>query len=171
MDHFTRECPVIEVDLSLPGARVLRVLEQVADERGLPSAIRVDHGPEFVCDAVRRWCKQKKVELDYIEPGIPMQNGHVESWNGKFRDECLNMHWFQTMGQAKTIIENWRMDYNEVRPHSALQYATRREFANRSSASFAVQSLKNTRTKPSQGNPHGLALLGLDSAPFSCQRS
>lgn len=135
-----------------------------------PKRSRVDHGPEFVCKAVRRWSERRKVRLDYIAPGKPMQNGHVESWNGKFRDECLNMHWFQTMRHAKNIIENWRMDYNEVRPPSALQYATPREFALRSSASFAVQSLKNTRTKPSQGNPGGLAALGLDSAPFSCPR-
>ena len=74
VDHYTRECPVIEVDLSLPGARVVRVLEQLAEERGLPAAIRVDHGPEFVCDAVRRWCEQKNLEIDYIEPGSPWEN-------------------------------------------------------------------------------------------------
>jgi hypothetical protein len=73
VDHYTRECPVIEVDLSLPGARVLRVLEQLAGHCGLPNAIRVDHGPEFVCDAVRTWCEKKHVQLDYIEAGKPMQ--------------------------------------------------------------------------------------------------
>jgi putative transposase len=77
VDHFTRECPVIEVDLSLPGARVVRVLEQLAEERGLPEAIRVDHGSEFVCDAVRTWCQKKKVRLDYSEPGKPMQNPYA----------------------------------------------------------------------------------------------
>jgi len=153
VDHYTRECPVIEVDLSLPGARVVRVLEQLAEERGLPHAIRVDHGPEFVCDSVRRWCERKEVRLDYIQPGKPMQNGHVESFNGKFRDECLNMHWFTTLRQARSIIESWRMDYNIVRPHSALGYATPEEFANRSSASFTVEILGNTTAKPSQGNP------------------
>jgi putative transposase len=129
VDQYTRECPVIEVDLSLPGARVLRVLEQLADERGLPEAICVDHGPEFVCHAVRRWCEQKKLELDYIEPGKPMQNGHIESFNGKLRDECLNTHWFTSLRQARNIIENWRTDYNQARPHSALGYATPNEFA------------------------------------------
>ena len=83
---------MIEVDLSLPDSRVLRVLEHLADTRGLPEAIRVDHGPEFVCKAVRRWSERRNVRIDYIAPGKPMQNGHVESWNGKFRDECLNMH-------------------------------------------------------------------------------
>jgi putative transposase len=103
VDHYTRECPVIEVDLSLPGARVVRVLEQLAEERGLPAAIRVDHGPEFVCDAVRRWCEQKNLELDYIEPGKPMQNGHVESFNGKLRDECLNAHWFTSLRPGTSL--------------------------------------------------------------------
>jgi putative transposase len=169
VDHYTRECPVIEVDLSLPGARVLRVLEQLAEERGLPNAIRVDHGPEFICEAVRRWCEQKKVQLDYIEPGRPMQNGYVESFNGKLRDECLNTHWFTTLRQARSIVENWRADYNNVRPHSALGYATPKEFAKQSSASFAVQILSNTTAKPAQGNPAGLATLGLDPAPPSCE--
>ena len=169
VDHYTRECPVIEVDLSLPGARVIRVLEQLAEERGLPDAIRVDHGPEFVCDAVRRWCERKKVHLDYIEPGRPMQNGHVESFNGKLRDECLNTHWFTSLRQARNIIESWRTDYNEARPHSALGYATPKEFANRSSAPFAVEILSNTAAKPRQGNPDGLAPLGLDPAPPPCE--
>jgi putative transposase len=145
VDHYTRECPVIEVDLSLPGTRVVRVLEQLTDERGLPDAIRVDHGPEFVCDAVRQWCEKKKVQLDYIEPGKPMQNGHIESFNGKFRDECLNTHWFTTVRQARSIIENWRADYNGRRPHSALRYATPTEFANQSIASFAAQILDDMR--------------------------
>ncbi len=169
IDHFTRECPVIEVDLSLPGARVVRVLEQLAEQHGLPDAIRVDHGPEFVCDAVRNWCQKKKVRLDYIEPGKPMQNGHVESFNGKFRDECLNAHWFTTLRQARSIIESWRADYNDFRPHSALQCATASEFAIQSSASFAVRILNDTTAKPGQGNPDGLAPLGLDPIPQSCE--
>ena len=82
VDHFTRECPVIEVDLSLPGARVLHVLEQLAEERGLPDALRVDHGPEFVCDAVRTWCEKKNVQLDYIE-----RKTHAERARGKFQRE------------------------------------------------------------------------------------
>jgi len=169
VDHYTRECPVIEVDLSLPGARVVRVLERLAEERGLPEAIRVDNGPEFVSGVVREWCEQRKVDLDYIEPGKPMQNGHVESFNGKFRDECLNVDWFTSLRQAKNMIEQWRCRYNDVRPHSALNYATPTEFAALGSASFAVQSLSSMGTKPHQGNPDGLALLGLDPAPSPCQ--
>ena len=169
VDHYTRECPVIEIDLSLPGARVVRVLEQLAEERGLPSAIPVDHGPEFVCEAVRGWCERRKVKLDYIQPGKPMQNGHVESFNGKLRDECLNTHWFTSLPQTRNIIESWRIDYNEARPHSALSYATPKEFAERSSAPLAVPPVSNTRVEPCQGDPGGLAALGLDPAPPSCE--
>jgi putative transposase len=170
VDHYTRECPVIEVDLSLPSARVVRVLERVAARRGLPEAIRVDNGPEFVSDTVRQWCERKKVRLDYIQPGKPMQNGHVESFNGKFRDECLNGHWFTSLRQARSIIEEWRAKYNNVRPHSALGYKTPFEFALASSAPFAVHSVDNTGAKPGQGNPDGLASLGLDPAPPPCER-
>ena len=170
IDHYTRQCLAIEVDLSLPGARVLRVLEQLAEERGLPEAIRVDNGPEFLCETVRRWCEQKHLHLDYIQPGRPMQNGHVESFNGKLRDECLNTHWFTSLRQARNIIEYWRRDYNQVRPHSALGYATPNEFAQASSASFAVDSFDNTAAKLGQGNPCGLATLGLDRAPQPCER-
>jgi len=169
VDHYTRECPVIEVDLSLPGARVVRVLERLAEERGLPEAIRVDNGPEFISEIVRSWCERRKVDLDYIEPGRPMQNGHVESFNGKFRDECLNTHWFTSLRQARGIIENWRNDYNGVRPHSALKYATPNEFAAMGRASFAVESSNNTGAGPGQGNPDGRASLGLDPAPPPCE--
>jgi putative transposase len=170
IDHYTRECLAIEVDLSLPGARVLRVLEQLSEERGLPEAIRVDNGPEFLCETVRRWCERKHLHLDYIQPGRPMQNGHVESFNGRLRDECLNTHWFTSLRQARNIIEYWRRDYNEVRPHSALGYATPNEFAQGSSASFAVESFDNTAAKLRQGNPYGLASRGLDRAPQPCER-
>ena len=98
-----------------------------------------------------------------------MQNGHVESFNGKLRDECLNTHWFTTLRQARSIVENWRTDYNNVRPHSALGYATPKEFAKQSSASFAVQILPDTMAGPCQGTPDGLATLGLDTAPPSCE--
>lgn len=170
VDHYTRECPAIEVDLSLPSARVVRVLERVAEQRGLPEAIRVDNGPEFVSDTVRQWCAQNRVRLDYIQPGKPMQNGHVESLNGKFRDECLNAHWFTSLRQARSIIEEWRAKYNKFRPHSALGYKTPFEFALASSAPFAVRSVDNTAAKPGPGNPDGLASLGLDPAPQPCER-
>jgi putative transposase len=129
VDEYTRECPAIEVDTSLPGLRVVRVLQQLADTRGLPNEIRVDHGPEFVSRSVRSWCEEHNVLLRYTDPGRPMQNGHVESFNGRFRDECLNANWFKHLAHARHMIENWRGDYNRARPHSALDYLTPNEFA------------------------------------------
>lgn len=129
MDGFTRESPRIEVDTSLPGLRVVRVLEQVARERGYPEAIQVDNGPEFISRVVDQWAFLHGVELHFIEPGKPTQNAHIESFNGKFRDECLNENWFLSLQEARMKIEAWRRDYNQARPHSALGYQTPQEFA------------------------------------------
>ncbi len=129
VDEYTRECPAIEVDTSLPGQRVIRVLRQLADTGGLPNEIRVDHGPEFVSRSVRSWCEEHHVLLRYTDPGRPMHNGHVESCNGRFRDECLNANWFTSLAHARHTIENWRDDYNRNRPHSALNYRAPFEFA------------------------------------------
>jgi putative transposase len=128
IDAFTRECPAIEVDTSLPGARVVRVLERVAAERGYPKSITVDNGPEFISTALDKWAFEHGVELRFIQPGKPMQNGHVESFNGRFRDECLAESWFPTVPRARAEIELWRVDYNTVRPHSALDGRTPEEF-------------------------------------------
>ena len=129
IDEFTRECLAVEADTSLPGLRVIRVLERLADTRGLPQEIHVDHGPEFVCRSVRSWCEEHHVLLRYIDAGRPMQNGHIESFNGRFRDECLNANWFSSLANARTQVEAWRTDYNQSRPHSALGYSTPNEFA------------------------------------------
>src|SRR3954454_23603538 len=129
LDEHTRECLAIEVDTSLPGLRVLRVLERLAQERGLPEEITCDNGPEFISRVLQAWCAQKGVLLRYIAPGKPMQNGHAESFNGRFREECLNINWFLHLAEARRIIESWRQDYNEQRPHSALAYRTPQEFA------------------------------------------
>jgi len=129
VDQYTRECPAIEVDTSLPSLRVIRVLERLAQERGLPEEITCDNGPEFVSRRLQAWCAQKGVLLRYIAPGKPMQNGHAESFNGRLRDECLNTNWFLHLADARCIIESWRQDYNEQRPHSALAYRTPQEFA------------------------------------------
>lgn len=141
VDEFTRECPVVEVDTSLPGLRVIRVLERLAATRGLPQEVRVDNGPEFVCRALRAWCESKHVLLRYIDPGKPMQNGHAESFNGRFRDECLNANWFVNLGDARRAIEAWRRDYNGNRPHSALGYRTPAEYAASTATSAAVTSV------------------------------
>ncbi len=129
MDGFTREAPAIEVDTSLPGARVVRVLEQLQETRGVPEAIRVDNGPEFISRAVDQWAYSNGVRLHFIEPGKPTQNAYIESFNGKFRDECLNQNWFVDLADAREKIEVWRVDYNRARPHSALGYQTPEEFA------------------------------------------
>lgn len=129
IDEYTRECLALEADTSLPGLRVVRVLQQLADTRNLPEEIHVDHGPEFICRSVRSWCEEHRVLLRYIEPGRPMQNGHIESFNGRLRDECLNANWFLSLAKAKTQIQTWRTDYNRSRPHSALGYQTPNEFA------------------------------------------
>ena len=129
VDDFTRECLAMEVDTSLPGLRVARVLDQVGQVRGLPKMITVDNGPEFAGRALDAWAYERRVQIHFIEPGKPVQNAYIESFNGRLRDECLNEHWFRSLHQAREIIEAWREDYNGVRPHSALGNRTPLEFA------------------------------------------
>jgi putative transposase len=128
VDDFTRECLATEVDTSLPGLRVARVLDQLGAVRGLPEGITVDNGPEFTGRALDAWAYQHRVQLNFIEPGKPVQNAYIESFNGKLRDECLNEHWFSNLGHARTTVEAWRDDYNGVRPHSALGNLTPDQF-------------------------------------------
>lgn len=129
VDQFTRECPVIEVDTSLPGERVVRVLDRVIAERGTPRVITIDNGPELAGKALDAWAYRHGVLLDFIQPGKPVENAFIESFNGKFRDECLDQHWFLHLGDARRLIEAYRQDYNEVRPHSSLGNLTPAEFA------------------------------------------
>jgi putative transposase len=129
VDDCTRECLAIEVDTSITGARVKAVLQRLADIRGLPESITVDHGPEFEGQVLDTWAYQVNVQLSFIRPGKPNENAYIESFNGKFRDECLNEHWFITMEQARRIIEAWRIEYNTERPHSSLGNLTPEEFA------------------------------------------
>jgi putative transposase len=121
VDAFTRESLAIEVDTSLSGARVARVLDQVIERRGAPPGeIVLDNGPELTSRALDQWAYERGVRLCFIEPGKPVQNAYIESFNGRLRDECLNEHWFQSLPQARRIIEDWRIDYNRQRPHSSL---------------------------------------------------
>ena len=129
MDGYTREALGIEVDTSLPGLRVVRVLEWLRERRGTPAAIQVDNGTEFTSRVVDQWAHQHQVALHFIERGKPTQNALIESFNGKFRDECLNQNWFVDLRDAREVIEAWRVDYNTVRPHSSLGYRTPEEFA------------------------------------------
>ena len=129
VDDFTRECPHIEVATSISGDRVARVLDYLAWARGLPEEIVVDKGPEFTSLALDQWAHQHGVALHFIEPGKPTQNAYIESFNGSFRDECLNEHWFTDLADARGKIEDWREKYNTFRPHSSLGQMTPEEFA------------------------------------------
>jgi putative transposase len=129
VDDYTRECPAIEVDTSLGGLRVRRVLDRMASERGLPEANVVDNGPEFRGRALAAWSEQCRVRLEFIQPGKPAQNAYIESFDGRLRDECLNANWFTSLSDARRKIETWRQDYNEQRPHSSLHYVPPAEFA------------------------------------------
>jgi putative transposase len=129
VDDYSRECPVIEVDTSIGGRRVVNVLDRLADTRGLPESITIDNGPEFAGKALDEWAYRKGIKLNFIRPGKPIENAYIESFNGRFRDECLNTNWFYSLGHARSIIEEWRKDYNEVRPHSSLKGSTPREYA------------------------------------------
>jgi putative transposase len=129
VDDFTRECPVLEVDISLSGECVARVLDRLAATRGLPACIVCDHGSEFTSQALDTWAHQRQVLLHFIDPGKPVQNCFAESFNGRLRDECLNTHWFVNLADARATIEHWRVDYNEIRPHSSLADRTPIEFA------------------------------------------
>lgn len=129
VDVYTRECLTITVNSSLPGTSVVKALDRLRQTRGIPKIIVVDNGPEFTGRALGEWVMAKDVKLSFIRPGKPIENAFIESFNGRFRDECLNEHWFTTMEQAREIIENWRIDYNEDRPHSSLGHLTPAEFA------------------------------------------
>jgi putative transposase len=129
VDDCTRECPAIEVDTSLGGLRVRRVLDRIANERGRPEAIVLDNGPEFRGRALAAWSEERGVRLEFIQPGKPAQNAFAESFNGRLRDECLNANWFTSLSDARRKIEDWRQDYNQQRPHSSLNYLPPAEFA------------------------------------------
>jgi putative transposase len=129
VDDHSRECPAIEVDTSITGTRVVAVLERLADERGLPASITVDHGPEFEGQVLDAWAYARGVRLSFIRPGKPVENAYIESFNGKFRDECLNEHWFVNIAHARRVIESWRIEYNTERPHSSLGDRTPVEYA------------------------------------------
>lgn len=129
VDDCTRECLAIEVDTSITGLRVRGVLDRVAENRRLPQSITVDNGPEFDGKVLDQWAYRTAVQLSFIRPGKPNENAYIESFNGKFRDECLNEHWFVSLAHARSVIEAWRIEYNTERPHSSLGNRTPEEFA------------------------------------------
>jgi putative transposase len=129
VDDFTRECVGQLTDLSISGARMARFLTQLGRSRKLPKSIVCDNGTEMTSKAMFFWSKETSIQLNFIQPGKPTQNAFVESFNGKFRDSCLNQHWFRDLAEARRIIDDWRMHYNEVRPHSSLSYQPPAVFA------------------------------------------
>jgi putative transposase len=131
VDDFTRECHGLVVDTSLTGMRVARELDRIAELRNYPCMIVSDNGTELTSNAILAWQQERGVEWHYIAPGKPMQNGFVESFNGRLRDECLKEHLFANPKEARHIIEEWRIDYNTNRPHSSLNGLTPTEFAAR----------------------------------------
>jgi len=131
VDEFTRECLAIDVAGSIRSGRVIEVLSRLISERGAPAFLRSDNGPEFVSKAILQWIVEQNIQTALIDPGKPWQNGTDESFNGKFRDECLSVEWFRSRREAVVIIEAWRQHYNHVRPHSSLEYHTPVEFRRR----------------------------------------
>ncbi len=139
VDNFSRVSPAIEVDFSLTGKRVVEVLERLKLNYALPKTIKVDNGSEFISKAMDEWAHRNNVKLDFSRPGKPTDNAFIESFNGRLRQECLNQNWFTSLVDAKQIVETWRQDYNQLRPHSALKQKTPSEF---------VAHWQQTRTPP-----------------------
>lgn len=164
VDTFTRECLALEVDTGFASRRVTGVLDRVLSVRGKPERIRSDNGPELTSRCYLAWGIENKIELVHIQPGKPMQNGHIESFNGRLRDECLNTSWFRNLQDARRKIGAWRKAYNEVRPHSSLDYRTPAEFAKVAAEATSLPSITATGSG-SQGNPSGALRATLTSAP------
>ena len=138
VDDFSRECLAIEVDTSLGGFRVARLLDRLAMAHKLPDVITVDNGPEFTSKVMDHWAFKNGVKLNFIEPGKPVQNAIVESFNGRVREECLNGNWFTSLEEARRILEEWRLDYNQTRPHSSLGHLPPWEFLEKYKKEMAV---------------------------------
>jgi len=128
VDEYTKKSFRIEVDTSITGARVVRTLNEISPAEGLPEIIIIDNGPEFIGRALDEWAYRRGVKLFFITPGKPVENMYMESFNGRLRDECLNMHYFTSLDHARQVIEEWRIDYNTERPHSSLDDLTPEEF-------------------------------------------
>ena len=140
IDDYNREALAIEVDTALPAERVIRVLEEVVEYRGKPQQIRVDNGPEFIATKLVQWCEQKQVQLLYIQPGKPMQNGYIERFNGSFRRDILDAYLFEDLHQVRVLAEEWMEDYNSFRPHEGLGGLTPSAFAQETAGALSVDN-------------------------------
>lgn len=129
IDDFNRESLAVEVDTSLPSLRVIRVLEGLLAQRGKPANIRCDNGPEFISHKLEQWCTEKKITLQFIQPGKPMQNAYIERNNGSMRRELLNAYLFTSLSEVRALSEEWRLDYNQDRPHKSLGYQSPLKYA------------------------------------------
>jgi putative transposase len=129
IDEYTRECPAILVERNIDADLVVATLDAIAAQRGAPAYLRFDHGPEFIAHAVEDWCRFNSSTTVFIDPGCPWQNAWIESFNGRLRDELLNGELFDTLLEAKVVVEDWRIDYNNHRPHSSLGMLTPTEYA------------------------------------------
>lgn len=147
IDEWTRECHAIDVAGSIRSRRVIDVLSRLVSFHGAPRYLRCDNGPEFVSRAILRWLGEAGIDTAFIDPGKPWQNGTNESFNDKFRDECLSLEWFRFRAEAVVAIEAWRRHYNEVRPHSSLGDLTPREFRTKE------ESAQSTRGEPTLNVP------------------
>jgi putative transposase len=132
IDQWSRESVLMEANIALTGQSVVDALEALSARRPLPKAITVDHGTEFTSKALDEWAYRRGVALDFIRPGKPVENAFIESFNGRLRDECLNVYSFESIAQAQELIEGWRRDYNDRRPHGALGHLTPSEYATQS---------------------------------------
>lgn len=138
MDDFNRESLAVEVDTSLPSLRVIRVSERIIENRTKPNIIRSDNGPEFISHQLQQWCKDKNVELQYIQPGKPTQNAFIERKNGSIRGELLNAYLFNNLSEVRELTQEWRIDYNEERPHKSLGYLSPLKYAEKVAARTAI---------------------------------
>ena len=182
VDAYSRECLALEVDTSFPSGRVTRVLDQVIAVRGKAQSIRLDNGPELTSRHFLAWGIAQRIELRHIQPGKPVQNAKVESFNGRLRDECLNVSWFATLWHARQQISAWRLEYNTERPHSSLGYLTPAEFVAKvqlesvaavASPEPAVKGLRATQTTESRSDERAPLTLRapLTAAPAAAGKS
>jgi putative transposase len=139
VDNWSRSSPVLEAEFRMSGELVSRVLDRVLGDRPRPRSITVDHGTEFQSRALEDWAYRRGVQLDFIRPGKPVENAFIESFNGRLRDECLNVHQFASLTEAQVLIEAWRLDYNTRRPHSSLGHLTPSEFVRQRQAQQIVE--------------------------------
>lgn len=157
LDEWTRESPAIEVGCSMTSKGVIAVLEYLFMVRGAPGFIRSDNGPEFIAEAIKRWLMDNKVGTLYIERGSPWENGYIESFHSRLRDELLNRELFYSVKEAKVLVENWRLEYNHHRPHSSLDYMT--------PAAFAAMCIPSVSAAP---RPQEYTIENVDNPLIAC---